>query len=109
MDVMYEQLFRRLDMEDQNTLEPTDVDLIGFSGESVVHLGQLTLPMTLEEGAKIRTVLVTFIVISAVSKNNLILGRPGLASFHAAVSTVHSAIAFPTPKGVAVVYADQIM
>ncbi|KAI3794810.1 hypothetical protein L1987_37449 [Smallanthus sonchifolius] len=63
--------------------------------------------MTLQEGAKIRTVLFTFKVIPAVSKNNLILGRPGMASFHAAVSTDHSAIAFPTPKGIAVVYADQ--
>ncbi|KAI3794867.1 hypothetical protein L1987_37507 [Smallanthus sonchifolius] len=108
MDVMYEQLFRRLDVEDQKTLEPTNLDLVGFSGESVVPLRQLTLPMTLREGAKICTVLFTFMVIPTVSKNNMILGRPGLASFHAAVSTVHSAISFPTPKGIDVVYADQV-
>lgn len=98
VNVMYEQLFRRLDPDDKAMLQLVDIDIIGFVGEPVQLPGQLILPMTLQEGSSICIVLIDFVVLSVISKLNLILGRPGMASFFATASTIHSLIMFPHPK-----------
>ncbi|KAD3067732.1 hypothetical protein E3N88_35612 [Mikania micrantha] len=77
--------------------------MVGFSGEVTHSLGKITLPFTVGEGVKWRTVYLTFYIVKAPSKYNAILGRPGIRALRALVSTVHGAIKFPTPTGVATV------
>ncbi|XP_076915109.1 uncharacterized protein LOC143574349 [Bidens hawaiensis] len=76
---------------------------MGFSGEVVEPLGSLTLPFTLRDEDKTRTVYLRFSVVRAPSKYNIILGRPGMRALRAVPSTVHGYMRFPTPNGVATV------
>jgi hypothetical protein len=86
-----------LDAEDHARILEVDALVSGFSGETVHPIGQISFPVTLGDGLKIRTEQLTFLVI----------GIPCLATFNALPSTIHGAIGFPTPKGVAIVYGDR--
>ncbi|XP_076936700.1 uncharacterized protein LOC143603943 [Bidens hawaiensis] len=101
--VMYEHCFLRLQREVRERLEEDICPLMGFSGEVVEPLGSLTLPFTLRDGEKTRTVCLRFSVVRAPSKYNIILGRLGMKALRAVPSTVHGYMKFPTPKGVATI------
>jgi hypothetical protein len=106
-DIMYEKRFHQLDPEDQTQLEEVDAPVFGFSGDTVHPIGQISFPVTLGTGIKTRTEKLTFLVLPVCSRHNIIIGRLGLATFNALPSTIHGAIGLPTPKGVAIVYADK--
>lgn len=48
-----------------------------------------------------------FLVIKAPSPYNAIIGRPAIARLKAIVSTLHLAVKFPTPNGIATLRGDQ--
>ncbi|KAK1417533.1 hypothetical protein QVD17_26662 [Tagetes erecta] len=105
-EIMYEQCFEKLDPEDRARLEHTDGPLTGFSGETVTPLGKIEFAVTIGEAGRQKTALLTFIVIPATSRHNVIFGRTALDAFDAAVSTRRGLITFPTPRGIARIYAD---
>ncbi|KAD6795299.1 hypothetical protein E3N88_06195 [Mikania micrantha] len=74
--------------------------LTGFAGEVVHPIGQIQLPVVVGNETGQREVTMTFLVIRAQSPYDVILGRPGLCLLGAIASTIHSAIKFPTPRGV---------
>ncbi|KAI3798230.1 hypothetical protein L1987_33501 [Smallanthus sonchifolius] len=98
--VMYEHCFRRLDKGTQSLLKDENSPLVGFSGELAYPIGKITLPFTLREGEKERTIDLTFIVIKAESRYNAILERPGIRALRALTSTTHGMMKFPTSKGI---------
>ncbi|KAD5960203.1 hypothetical protein E3N88_11675 [Mikania micrantha] len=74
--------------------------LLRFTGEVVHPIGQIQLPVVVGNETGQREVTMTFLVIRAQSPYDVILGRPGLCLLGAIASTIHSAIKFPTPRGV---------
>jgi hypothetical protein len=104
-DIMYEQCFGQLDPEDQARLEEVGEPVSSFSGETVHPIRQISFEVTLGTEIKSRTEQLTFLVLPVCSRHNIIIGRPGLATFNALPSTIHGAIGFPTSNGV--VYADR--
>ncbi|XP_076944584.1 uncharacterized protein LOC143615313 [Bidens hawaiensis] len=98
VEVMYEHCFVRLQNEVRDRLEEDVCPLVGFSGEVVKPLGSITLPFSLMEGRKVRTVQLRFSVVRAPSKYNIILGRPAMRALRAIASTAHGCIKFPTPE-----------
>ncbi|KAD3641073.1 hypothetical protein E3N88_30296 [Mikania micrantha] len=72
----------------------------GFVGEVVHPIGHIQLPVVVGNETGQREVTMTFLVIRAQSPYDVILGRPGLCLLGAIASTIHSAIKFPTPRGV---------
>ncbi|KAI3762777.1 hypothetical protein L1987_53218 [Smallanthus sonchifolius] len=52
-----------------------------------------------------RTKVIDFLVLPVNSEHNVILGREALVMFNAIPSTAHRAIGFPTPTGVAIIWA----
>ncbi|KAI3817898.1 hypothetical protein L1987_11698 [Smallanthus sonchifolius] len=100
-EIMFEHCFKRLDEDLKARLVPYHLPLIGFSGESVLPVGKVTLLVTLGEGDRFHIVNLTFSVVQANSKNNIIMGRPGIKAFRRVVSTNHRIMKFPTPKGIA--------
>ncbi|XP_073025236.1 uncharacterized protein [Primulina eburnea] len=74
--------------------------LVGFSGEVVEALGEITLPLSLGSFPKRATKMVNFLVVNATSAYNVILGCPSLNMFQVVGSTYHMKLKFPTPEGV---------
>ncbi|XP_076928212.1 uncharacterized protein LOC143592093 [Bidens hawaiensis] len=103
VEVMYEHCFIRLQRKIRSKLEEDVCPLMGFSREVVEPLGSLTLPFTLRDGEKTRTVYLRFSMVRAPSKYNIILGRPGMKALRAVPSMFHGYMRFPTPKGIATV------
>ncbi|KAK9079977.1 hypothetical protein SSX86_001652 [Deinandra increscens subsp. villosa] len=105
-EIMYEQFFRQMGFTTCGQLRPTTVPLVGFAGEVVRPIGEITLPMVIGNGLQMRQLEVTFLVVSASSVHNVILGRPMLRRLGAVISVMHGMMRFPTPGGVATLSAD---
>ncbi|KAI3806805.1 hypothetical protein L1987_22720 [Smallanthus sonchifolius] len=97
-EIMFEHCFKCLDENLQARLVPDHLPLIGFSREKVLPVGKVAVPVTLGEGDKFHIVNLTFSVVQANSKNNIIMGRPGIKVFRGVVSTGHRIMKFPNPK-----------
>ncbi|KAD5962113.1 hypothetical protein E3N88_13586 [Mikania micrantha] len=100
LEIMYEHCFLQLDEVIQRSLIRSTHVLTGFAGEVVHPIGQIQLPVVVGNETGQREVTMTFLVIRAQSPYDVILGRPGLCLLGAIASTIHSAIKFPTPRGV---------
>ncbi|XP_035830036.1 uncharacterized protein LOC110906998 [Helianthus annuus] len=106
-DIIYEQCFNQFDQEDKARLEPVDYPLTGFCNEAVFPLGQISFPVLLSDGRNSRTEEVTFMVLPAHSRHDILLGRESQGDFSMICSAPHSAIGFPTETGVALIYASK--
>ncbi|KAI3807980.1 hypothetical protein L1987_23920 [Smallanthus sonchifolius] len=102
-EIMYKRCFLQLRDEVKARLEKADTPLIGFSGEKVLPLGQIELTVRLEDGPLSRTERLTFLVVQAPSRYNIIIGRPGISTFGVVVSTTHGLMKFPTDRGIATI------
>ena len=84
VEIMYESLFKGLGLEKKD-LSHVEGPLSGFSGETVVPIGKVTI------NVKAGTVSTPtdFFVLNAFSPYNAILGRPWLHRMGAVPSTLH--------------------
>ncbi|RZR86645.1 hypothetical protein BHM03_00013886, partial [Ensete ventricosum] len=80
--------------------------LTGFTGDSVSPLGATTIPVTFGGEPKLKTLMVSFMVVKLPSTDNAIIGRPTLNRLKAIISTYHRILKFPTRVGVGEVRSD---
>ena len=78
--------------------------IFGFSGESTVPLGKMTLPVL----AGPINLQMEFIVVQAPSPYNAIMGRSWLHKMRAIPSNLHQKLRFPTKDGVMEINGDQV-
>nr|XP_009420911.1 PREDICTED: uncharacterized protein LOC104000553 [Musa acuminata subsp. malaccensis] len=97
-NVLYLDAFKKLGLSTKD-LSPMSSALTGFTGDSISPLGTTTLPVTIGEEPRTKTIMTTFMVVDLPSAYNAILGRPTLNKLKAVVSTYHRAIKFPTSVG----------
>ncbi|XP_022004349.1 uncharacterized protein LOC110901896 [Helianthus annuus] len=102
-----EQCFNQFDQVDKTRLEPVDYPLTGFYNEAVFPFGQISFPVLLSDGRNSRTEEVTFMVLPAHSRHDILLGRESQGDFSMICSGPHSAVGFPTETGVAIIYASK--
>ncbi|GJS65528.1 reverse transcriptase domain-containing protein [Tanacetum coccineum] len=102
-EVMYEHCFRNLSYRTRPRLKESRVPLVGFSGEVSYPLGVINLEFTMGDCGITRTVIMEFAVVKSPSPYNALLGRTGMRSLGAVVSTIHSMIKFPTSNGIATI------
>ncbi|XP_073137461.1 uncharacterized protein [Henckelia pumila] len=74
--------------------------LVGFAEETVEAAGELTLPISLGSYPRRTTKMVKLLVVKALLRYNVILGRPTLNLFQAIASTYHMKLKFPTSDGI---------
>ncbi|XP_073125955.1 uncharacterized protein [Henckelia pumila] len=74
VDIIFHDAFVKLGISNAQ-LTPVNTPLIGFSGEIVEALGEVTLPLSLGSYPKRSTKMVKFLVVKASSAYNVILGR----------------------------------
>ena len=98
VDILYFQMFERMGLK-VNDLKPSPNPLYGFTGDSGVPLGVISLPMILGEYPRQSCVMADFLVIDQPSAFNAVLGRPSLREFRAITSIHHLLMKFPTPQG----------
>ncbi|KAL2253186.1 uncharacterized protein LOC105168579 [Sesamum indicum] len=106
-DIIFKEVLSKMGL-DNIRVEPASTPLVGFGGGEVASLGTVDLPASLGEEPKRRTLMVKFLVVDMPFAYNVILGRPGLNSYMAVVSTYHLKMKFPTQYGIGEVVCDQI-
>ncbi len=103
VEIMYESLFKGLGLEKKD-LNLVEGPLSGFSGETVVPSGKVTI------NVRARTISspIEFFVLNAFSPYNAILRRPWLHRMGAIPSTLHQRLRFLTSQGVMKILGDQL-
>jgi hypothetical protein len=102
-EIMYPDLFHGLGLK-QSDLQPYDAPLVGFSGESVRPMGQIT--MTVHTGPI--SLDTEFLVIDVPSPYTAIMGRRWLHRLKAVPSSLHQKLCFPTDFGIMEIKGDQV-
>ena len=106
VDILYFQEFERMGLK-VNDLKLSPNPVYSFTGDSVIPLGVISLPMTLGEYPRQSYMMVDFLVIEQPSAFNIVLGRRSLRDLRAITSIHHLLMKFPTPYGVGKVKGDQ--
>ncbi|GJR01411.1 hypothetical protein Tco_0524395 [Tanacetum coccineum] len=99
-EIMYEQCFSNFNTNVRSRLKKCKASLVGFSGETYHPLGLIDLWVTMGEAGRNKTVFMEFEIVKCRSPYNVMMGRTGMRSLGAIVSTIHSMIKFPTDQGV---------
>jgi len=107
-DILYRPAFELMKI-DRRKMVPTRHSLVGFTGEHVLPLGSIELPVMAGVYPRQRTIMVKFLIIDQPSAYNAILGRTALNELKAVTSTPHLSIKFPTEEGVGVKKRNQRM
>ena len=94
VDILYFQAFERMGLSD---LKPSPNPMYSFTGDSVIPLGVISLPMTLSEYPRQSYVMADFLVIDQPSTFNAVLGKPSLRELRIITSIHHLLMKFPTP------------
>ena len=102
-EVMYQDLYEKLDLS-ETELSSFATPIFGFSGEPVVPLGKIVLPVL----AGPINLQMEFIMVRASSPYNAIMWRDWLHWMKAIPSTLHQKLRFPTPEGVMELNGDQV-
>ncbi|GFS35059.1 hypothetical protein Acr_00g0037570 [Actinidia rufa] len=96
VEVMYYDLFKQLKIP-QNQLKPARAPLVGFNAQ--VHWPLGTVSLKIRAGSQ--ELMTEFVVVDIPSPYNAIVGRDWLHRMKGVASTLHQAIKFLTPRGIA--------
>ena len=107
-DIIYLPAFQQLKL-DPKRLRPFESPLVSFSGDRVYPKGIVTLTVTVGTQPRQLTRQLDFLVVDCLSSYNVIIGRPTLNRWKAAMSTYCLKVKFPTDNGVGKVRGDQIL
>ena len=88
VDILYYQAFQRMGLK-VNDLKPSPNLVYRFTGDSVIPLGVISLPMTLREYPRQSCVMTDFLVIDQPSAFNAMLGRPSFRGLKDITSIYH--------------------
>ena len=106
VDILCYQVFQRMRLK-VSDLKPLPNPIYGFTGDSIIPLGVISLPMTLREYPRQSCVMEDFLVINQPSAFNAVLGRPSLRELRVITSIYHMLMKFPKIHGVGEVKRDQ--
>jgi hypothetical protein len=102
-EIMYPVLFHGLGLK-QSDLQPYNAPLVGFSGESIRPMGQIT--MTVHTG--LINLDTEFLVIDVPSPYTAIMDRRCLHRLKAVPSSLHQKLRFSTDFGIMEIKANQV-
>ncbi|XP_056698266.1 uncharacterized protein [Spinacia oleracea] len=101
-NVLFLEALQEMGLDEKSIIRRSTV-LVGFSGESLRTVGEISLP-TYAEGVNVMT---KFNVVDCPSAYNVILGQPWIHKMKAVPSTYHQSIKFPTKWGVMEIKGQQ--
>ncbi|GKC42571.1 ATP-dependent DNA helicase PIF1, partial [Tanacetum coccineum] len=97
--ILYEHCFNQLCPEIRNQMVPATTYLVGFSGEIIWPLGQVSLLVKIGDEEHSTSAWMNFMVVRSYSSYNGIIGRPGIRRIKAIPSTAHRMLKFPMTGG----------
>ena len=106
VDILYYQAFQRMGLKNSD-LRPSPSPIYSFTGDSIIPVGVITLPMTGGEYPRESCLMADFLVIDQPSAFNAVLVRPSLRALKAITSIYHLLMKFPTPNRVGQVRENQ--
>ena len=106
IDILYFQAFERMRLKVSN-LKPSPNPVYGFTGDSIISLGVISLLMTLGEYPRQSCVMADFLIINQPLVFNVVLRRPSLRELRVITSIHHLLMKFPKPRGVVEVKGDR--
>ncbi|GJY64267.1 hypothetical protein Tco_0465727 [Tanacetum coccineum] len=108
-EILYEYCFNRLRPKIRNQMVPATTPLIGFSGEIIWPLGQLSLLVKIGDEEHSTSAWMNFVVVRLSSPYNGIIERPRVKKIQAVPSTAHGMIKFPVAGGVLTLRSSKII
>ena len=91
VEIMYPNLYKGLNLKSED-LTAYASPLISFEGKTVIHKGQIRLPIQTDS----EVVEVDFIVVDSYSPYTAIVARPWLHALGAVSSTLHQKVKYPS-------------
>ncbi|GJZ38042.1 reverse transcriptase domain-containing protein [Tanacetum coccineum] len=108
-EVLYEHCFVRLQPEIRSQMIPVTTSLIGFSGETIWPLGQISLLVKIGDEEHSTSAWMNFMVIRSPSQHNGIIGRTGIRKIRAVPSTAHRMLKFPVEGGTVTLRSSRVI
>lgn len=88
MDILYSDCLEKMGILREH-LERTSRPLYGFTGNSVIPLGMIRLPVTVGDNPRQTTTMANFVVIKGGSQYNAVIGRSAFQALKLTTSIYH--------------------
>ncbi|GJX76541.1 reverse transcriptase domain-containing protein [Tanacetum coccineum] len=98
-EILYEHCFNRFRPEVRNQMIPATTPLVGFSGEIIWLLGQISLLVKIGDEEHSTFAWMNFMVVRSPSPYNGIIGRPRVRRIRAVPSAAHGMLKFLVTGG----------
>ncbi|GJZ54561.1 reverse transcriptase domain-containing protein [Tanacetum coccineum] len=109
LEIMYEHCFNQLRQEIRNQMVPATTYLVGFSGEIIWPLGQVSLLVKIRDEEHSTSAWMNFMVVRSHSSYNGIIGRPGVRRIKATLSKAHEMLKFLVTGGTVTLRSSRII
>ncbi|GKB34091.1 reverse transcriptase domain-containing protein [Tanacetum coccineum] len=108
-EILYEHCFNQLRPKIRKQMVPAATYLVGFSGEIIWPLGQVSLLVKIGDEEHSTSAWMNFMVVRSHSPYNGIIGRPGVRRIKAIPSTAHGMLKFPVTGGTVTLRSSRII
>ncbi|GKB77135.1 reverse transcriptase domain-containing protein, partial [Tanacetum coccineum] len=108
-EVLYEHCFVRLRPAIRSQMIPATTSLIGFSGETIWPICQISLLVKIGDEEHSTFAWMNFMVIRSPSQHNGIIGRTGIRKIHVVPSTTHGMLKFPVKGGTVTIRSNRVI
>ncbi|GKA93273.1 reverse transcriptase domain-containing protein [Tanacetum coccineum] len=93
--ILYEHCFNKFHLDVRNQMIPVTTPLVGFSGEIIWLLGQISLLVKIGDEEHSTFAWINFMMVRSPSPYNRIIGGPEVRRIRAVPSTAHEMLKFP--------------
>ncbi|GJT84845.1 reverse transcriptase domain-containing protein [Tanacetum coccineum] len=108
-EILYEHCFNRFRPEVKNLMVPAAIPLVGFIGEIIWPLGQISLLVKIGDEEHSTSAWMNFMVVRSPSPYNGIIGRQGVRKIRAIPSTAHGMLKFPVAGRIVTLRSSRII
>nr|GEX16011.1 reverse transcriptase domain-containing protein [Tanacetum cinerariifolium] len=108
-EISYEHCFNRFRPEVKNQMIPAATPLVGFIGEIIWPLGQISLLVKIGDEEHSTSAWMNFMIVRSPSPYNRIVGRPRIRRIRAIPSTAHGMLKFSVMGGTVMFLSSKII
>ncbi|GJZ78016.1 reverse transcriptase domain-containing protein [Tanacetum coccineum] len=108
-EILYEHYFNQLRPEIRSQMVLATTYSVGFSGEIIWPLGQVSLLVKIGDDEHSTFAWMNFMVVRSHSPYNGIIGRPGVRRIKAIPSTAHGMLKFPVTGGTVTLRSSRVI